>query len=41
MALNDILMKLVRREIDYELFDGKPKRLVSEVNRYRQEAKKK
>ena len=41
MALNDILMKLVRREIDYELFDGKPKRLVSEVNKYRQEAKKK
>lgn len=40
-ALNDTLMKLVRKEIDYEIYNGKPKRLVTEVNRYRREAKKK
>ena len=39
-ALNEILMKLVRKELDYELYDGQPNRLVAEVNRYRREAKK-
>ena len=40
-ALNDILMKLARKEVDYELYDGQPKRLVAEVRKYQQEAKKK
>lgn len=39
MALNDILLKLARKEIDYALYDGKPKRLVSEVDRYTKKAK--
>jgi len=34
-ALNDILTKLARREVDYDEYDGKPKRLVEEVERYR------
>ncbi|MCI0398934.1 MAG: 2-dehydropantoate 2-reductase [Chloroflexi bacterium] len=38
-ALNDILLKLARKEIDYEIFNGNPKRLVAEVRRYQQEAK--
>jgi len=40
-ALNDILMKIVRKEVDYGLYDGKPNRLVADVNRYQQEAKNK
>jgi 2-dehydropantoate 2-reductase len=40
-ALNDILMKLVHKEVDYGLYDGKPKRLVAEVSRYQEEAKEK
>lgn len=39
-ALNDILLKIAHKEIEYELFDGKPKRLVAEVRRYKREAKK-
>jgi len=39
-ALGVILMRLVRKEVDYGLYDGQPKRLVAEVNRYRREAKK-
>ncbi|MGH2536378.1 MAG: ketopantoate reductase family protein [Candidatus Promineifilaceae bacterium] len=34
-ALTDILLKLVRREVDYELYNGRPARLVAEVERYR------
>lgn len=37
-ALNDILLKLVRKEVDYEIFNGKPRRLVAEVQRYRRAA---
>jgi 2-dehydropantoate 2-reductase len=40
-ALNDILSKIARKEIPYEVFDGQPKRLVAEVNKYKKEAKKK
>lgn len=40
-ALNDILMKLARKEFDYEQFDGQPNRLVAEVQKYQQEAKNK
>jgi 2-dehydropantoate 2-reductase len=36
-ALNDILLKLVRKEIDFETYNGKPKRLVAEVQKYRQQ----
>lgn len=34
MALNDILMKIVKGEIDFEIFNGNPKRLVEEVRKY-------
>jgi 2-dehydropantoate 2-reductase len=34
-ALNDILVKLARREIDYQLFNGRPDRLVDAVENYR------
>jgi 2-dehydropantoate 2-reductase len=34
-ALNDILLKLVRKEIDYQIFNGRPNRLVAEVDKYR------
>lgn len=33
-ALNDILMKLVKGETAYEVFNGDPKRLVAEVRKY-------
>ncbi|MDT8305710.1 MAG: 2-dehydropantoate 2-reductase [Anaerolineae bacterium] len=33
-ALTDILMKLVRREIDWELYDGNPGQLVHDVEAY-------
>ena len=34
-ALNDILVKLARRELDYQLFNGRPDRLVEAVENYR------
>ena len=34
-ALNDILVKLARKELDYELFNGRPDRLVEAVENYR------
>lgn len=34
-ALADILMKLVRREIDWELYDGNPGQLVHDVDSYK------
>jgi 2-dehydropantoate 2-reductase len=40
-ALNDILMKIAHREIDYEVFNGRPKRLVAAVQKYKQASKKK
>lgn len=40
-ALNDILNKIARREIDYEIFNGRPKRLVAEVQKYKAGSKKK
>ena len=36
MALSDILLKIALREVDYELFNGRPKRLVSEVELYKE-----
>lgn len=33
-ALTDILMKLVRRELDWELYDGNPAQLVQDVEEY-------
>lgn len=39
-AFSDILIKLAHKEIDYETYNGKPKQLVAEVNRYRQRAGK-
>ena len=40
-ALNDILIKIAHREIDYEVFNGRPKRLVAEVQKYKKARKKK
>jgi 2-dehydropantoate 2-reductase len=40
-TLNDILMKLARKVVDYELYDGQPKRLVAEVRKHQREAKNK
>jgi 2-dehydropantoate 2-reductase len=34
-ALNDILLKLARKELGFEDFNGKPKHLVLEVRKYR------
>ena len=34
-ALNDILVKLARRELDYQLFNGRPDRLVEAVEIHR------
>ena len=34
-ALSDILLKMVRREIDWKMFDGNPQRLIEEVAKYR------
>jgi 2-dehydropantoate 2-reductase len=39
-ALNDILMKIARKEIAYEMYDGQPKRLAAEVRKYKQEVKR-
>lgn len=33
-ALNDILLKLAREELDWRAFDGRPKRLALEVKKY-------
>ena len=33
-AFNDILLKLVRRELDAAEFDGNPQRLATEINNY-------
>lgn len=33
-ALNDILLKLTREEMDWREFDGRPKRLAAEVKKY-------
>ncbi len=38
-ALNNILTGLARRQISYDEYDGKPDRLVEEVERYRERAK--
>jgi 2-dehydropantoate 2-reductase len=38
-ALTEILLQLVRSEVDYHVFNGQPKRLVAEVEKYRQAAK--
>ncbi|MDX1615802.1 MAG: 2-dehydropantoate 2-reductase [Candidatus Promineifilaceae bacterium] len=37
-ALTDILLKLARGELDYQIFNGQPERLVTEVNAYRRAA---
>lgn len=34
LALNEILLGIARRKIDYELFNGRPKKLVAEVQKY-------
>ena len=34
-ALNDILLKMARGEIDWQIYDGSPDRLLEEVERYR------
>ena len=34
-ALNDILTRIAHKEIDYQIFNGRPKYLVDEVNKYR------
>lgn len=39
-ALNDILIKIAQRKIDYEVFNGHPKRLVAEVQKYKKASKK-
>ncbi|MGD8586140.1 MAG: 2-dehydropantoate 2-reductase [Chloroflexota bacterium] len=36
MALSDILLKIALKEIDYQAFNGRPKRLVSEVELYKE-----
>jgi 2-dehydropantoate 2-reductase len=36
MALSDILLKIALKEIDYQVFNGRPKRLVSEVELYKE-----
>ncbi len=33
-ALNDVLMKLTRQELDWHEFDGRPQRLLAEIARY-------
>lgn len=33
-ALNDILLKLIREEMDWREFDGRPQRLMAEVRKY-------
>jgi 2-dehydropantoate 2-reductase len=38
-ALTDILMKLVRRELDWEIYDGNPTKLVHDVETYVKGAK--
>lgn len=34
-GLNDILMKLTREELDWRMFDGRPKRLLLELEKYK------
>lgn len=34
-ALNDILLKISRKEIDYQIFNGQPKKLVAEIQKYK------
>ncbi len=34
-ALSDILLKLARREVDWQVYDGNPARLLAEVDKYR------
>ncbi len=34
-ALNDILIQIARQEIDFQVFNGQPKRLVAAVEKYR------
>lgn len=34
-ALSDILMRIVRKEVDWDEFRGKPERLIAEVNAYK------
>jgi 2-dehydropantoate 2-reductase len=36
MALSDILLKIAQKLIDYQVFNGKPKHLVAEVELYKQ-----
>jgi 2-dehydropantoate 2-reductase len=33
-ALNDILIKMAQSEIDHKIYNGNPKRLVAEINKY-------
>lgn len=33
-ALNDVLMKLAREEVDWRVYDGKPKMLLQEIEKY-------
>lgn len=35
-VLNDLMLKLVRKEIDWRQFDGQPKRLIQEIRRFQQ-----
>jgi 2-dehydropantoate 2-reductase len=39
-ALTDVLLKLARKEIDYQEYNGKPDRLVAEVKKYQQALKR-
>ena len=40
-ALDEILMKIARQEIDYQEYNGRPKRLVAEIKKYQDSSKNK
>jgi 2-dehydropantoate 2-reductase len=35
-VFNDLMLKLIRKEIDWRQFDGQPKRLIQEIRRFQQ-----
>jgi 2-dehydropantoate 2-reductase len=35
-ALTEILLMIARKEIDYQLFNGRPQKLVSEIEQYKE-----
>jgi len=37
LALDEILTKIARREIDFEMYNGRPKQLVATVKEYQAE----